>query len=315
MRFRHKRTRTLIPVKARIVSAAMLGAMALTAAPIAHSLAAPAPTHALINVGTKDFGEENLVSDMYALLLRRAGFNVPNPHVLATTALLQPALLHGSIDMYPEYTGTGLQVLGINRVITSPIKTYDLVKSQYQRRFHLTWLDEAPMNDTNGVGITQATASKYHLHNLSQLAKVAGQLTFAGLPECASRPDCLAGMQKKYGIKFKSVASVNSAPIRYSGLLHGTYDAVEVFTTDGPIRANHLVVLADNKHAVFPADHIAPIVRDSILNKYPKIRNVLNRMAPYLTTVAIKKMNVQVVLNSADPMKVARAFLKSKHLL
>ncbi|GAC1397111.1 MAG: hypothetical protein NVSMB52_10790 [Chloroflexota bacterium] len=319
----HRDSRTISKFSALKRAAAaslMLGAAALASLPQAStSFAAHPGSHpavrATINVGTKNFGEEYLISDMYKLLLQKAGFNV-NIHDLATTAILQPALVRGSIDLYPEYTGTGFSVvLKHTRINTNAIQTYAIVKSQYQKKFHLTWLVQSPMNDTNDVAVTQSTATKYHLHTLSDLAKVSSQLSFAGLPECKDRPDCLGGLQNAYGIKFKNVTYLGSQPLMYKGLSSGQFDAIEVFTTDGPIRANHLVVLADNKHAVFPADHIAPVVRDTTLAKYPQIRTILNRLPRYLTTQAIIRLNVQVVLNSADPLVVARQFLRSKHLL
>lgn len=308
-------TRRMGRGKRGLMAGAMLGAVALTSAPLAsRSLAAQPSARATINVGTKNFGEEYLVSDMYKLLLEKHGFNVGKTHDLATTPVLHKALLRGQIDMYPEYTGTGLTVVLKKPGTGNAIKAYDIVKTQYQKRFHLTWLLQAPMNDTNSVAVTQATAQKYHLNTLSDLAKVANKLSFAGLPDCKDRPDCLGGLQNTYGIHFKSITYVDSQPIMYKGLNSGTYDAIEVFTTDGPIKALKLKVLKDTK-GIFPADHIAPVVRTSILNKYPRIKSILNPLARYLTTQALIKMNVQVVLNSKDPMAVARQFLKSKHLI
>lgn len=267
-----------------------------------------------IDVGTKNFGEEYLVSDMYRLLLEKNGFNVGKTHDLTSTGILQTALLRGQIDLYPEYTGTGLTVVLNKPAISNAGRAYRVVKAAYQKRFRLTWLQQAPMNDTNGIAVTQATARKYGLRTLNDLRGAAPQLSFAGLPECKDRADCLGGLQNKYGIRFKSIASVGSQPILYKGIRDGTYDVIEVFTTDGPIQALNLRVLTDPR-GIFPADHIAPVVRDSTLRKYPRIRSILNRLAPYLTTAALKKMNVQVVLNTKDPLVVARQFLKSKNLL
>ncbi|MGH2443005.1 MAG: glycine betaine ABC transporter substrate-binding protein, partial [Chloroflexota bacterium] len=95
----------------------------------------------------------------------------------------------------------------------------------------------------------------------------------------------------------------------------GQYNVIEIFTTDGPLRANHLVVLTDNKHAVFPADHIAPVIRDTVLHRYPRIQRILNKLAPYLTTPTMIKLNIKVVLQTKDPASVARSFLRSKHLI
>jgi osmoprotectant transport system substrate-binding protein len=299
---------TLLLAASMLISLSFIGP-AQAARPASH-------THvkATINIGTKLFAEEYLMGDMYDLLLTKAGFKV-NMHKLGETPILQAAILKGQIDMYPEYTGTGLQTLGITKIVTNAIQAYDTVSTKFQQRWHLTWLHQSPMNDTNGVGVTAATSAKYHLRTLSDLAKVAPQLSFMAMSACKGRPDCLGGFKRVYGINFKKVTYLDSAPLRYTALKNGQVDAIEIFTTDGPIKANHLVVLADNKHAVFPADHVAPVVRTSILNKYPKIRTVLNKLARYVTTKEMIALNVKAVLNSQDPMVVARNFLKSKHLL
>ncbi|GAC1321805.1 MAG: hypothetical protein NVS2B16_01240 [Chloroflexota bacterium] len=307
--------RNVLFTRRGLVAAVMLGTLALSAAPsTGTTLAAGPAAKGTINIGTKNFAEEYVISDMYRLLLQKAGFNVPKTHDLAQTPILQKALLQGSIDLYPEYTGTGLGVvLKQTRSVTNAAQAYAKVKKGY-KKFHLTWLAQTPMNDTNGVAVTQATASKYNLHTLSDLAKAAGKLTFAALPDCKDRPDCLGGLKSVYSVNFKSVQFIGSQPVMYKGVKSGLYDAIEVFTTDGPIKALKLVVLKDDR-GIFPADHIAPVVRDSTLAKYPEVRTVLNKLAPYITTKAMIKLNVRAVLNSEDPMSVAQSFLQSKHLL
>jgi len=267
-----------------------------------------------IKIGEKNFAEEEIVASMYQLLLQKAGFSV-SLHQIAETPALQSALQRGDIDLYPEYTGTGLIYMNRPGIVTNAVKAYDIVKAAYPKKYKETWLAQAPMNDTNGVGVTQATANKYHLKTLSNLAKVASKLTFADDPACKGRPDCLGGMEKAYGIHFKSVTDISSTPLRYSGLTSGKFDVVEVFTTDAPIQADHLVVLKDNKGKIFPADHIAPLIRNSTLSKYPQIRHTLNKLAQYLTTPVMINLNGQVILKTKDPSAVARSFLKSKGLL
>jgi osmoprotectant transport system substrate-binding protein len=298
----------------------MVAALAVTFLPFARSSfaaqpAAHSPVKALINIGAKNFDEEYIIADMYQLLLQKHGFQVKQ-HVLGSNAPpFQKALLRGQIDLYPEYTGTGLTVILGKKSVANPTKAYDIVKNQYQRRYHLTWLEQAPMNDTNAVAVTKATASKYGLKNLSSLGKVASKLKFAALPECKGRPDCLGGLQSVYGINFSSVTYVSSTTLTLQALRAGQVDAAEVFGTSPAIKAYGLVTLPDNKAKVFPADHIAPVVRNSVLAKYPVIRTTLNRLAPYLTNKVIIRLNAQFDLNHVDAMKLARQFLKSKHLL
>ncbi len=304
------------PTRRRLIAGLVLGVAALTSAPFAATSQAARPqAKPTINIGEKNFAEEEIVGDMYSLLLQKHGFGT-KIHVLGSEpALLTNAIRRGDLDIYPEYTGTGLQVLGIKRIITNPTTAYNTVKNQYAPRFHITWLQQSAFNDTNGVAVTATTSKKYGLHTLSDLAKAAKNLTFAALTGCKGRPDCLGGFQSAYGIQFKTVNFLDAAPLRYNALKNGQADAIEVFTTDGPIGANHLVVLVDNKRAVFPADHIAPLVRNTALQKNPEIRMILDPLARYLTTDAMTKLNGKVILQSQDAMNVARTFLKSKHLL
>src|ERR671933_2551907 len=141
------RTHTRLPVKGRgFVAALLLGAAATVSLPMARTgLAAHPSSHsrvqATINIGVKNFDEEYIIADMYQLLLQKAGFGVKQ-HVLGQTSILHAALLKGQIDLYPEYTGTGLVAVLKRKAIANPVKAYDVVKNQYQKRFKLTWLEQ-----------------------------------------------------------------------------------------------------------------------------------------------------------------------------
>ncbi|HZS94601.1 MAG TPA: glycine betaine ABC transporter substrate-binding protein [Chloroflexota bacterium] len=272
-------------------------------------------SHAAMTVGIADkqFTESYLVADMYQDLLSAHGIPVSR-HSFGTSTLAQAAITKGTIDLYPEYTGTGLTDILKLPAISNAIKAYDKVKRLYQKKFKLTWLEQSPFNDTNGVGMKQATANKYHIKTMSDLAKAASNLTFVGLAECAGRPDCLAGMKKVYGINFKKFIPTSSTAVNYQYLLSGRADASEVFTTDSQIAKYHLFVPKDNK-GIFPADHVAPVIRDDALRAYPKIRSILNRLAPLLTTKVMSGLNAQVDFGHKDHASVARSFLKAHGLL
>lgn len=313
------KTRRLGGGRGIALAALLLGSLAAFALPGARSTfahTAHRPSAAgTISIGTKNFDEEYIISSMYQLLLEKAGFTVTY-HDLAQTSVLQNALLRGDIDLYPEYTGTGLgTVLGIAKPISNAITAYDTVKTKYEKKFHLTWLLQSPMNDTNTVAVTKATARKYHLKTLTDLAKVAKKLSFAALPDCKGRPDCLKGLKSAYKIHFNKITYVASTDLTLAALRSGQVDAAEVFSTDGRIKAYNLVTLADNKQAVFPADHIAPVVRDSTLAKYPKIKTILNPLAKYITTKVMIRLNSQYDLQHKKAIDLARSFLTSKHLL
>jgi len=299
----------------RMLRAGMVAAIAISVAAYgstssASGLKASGPT---INVADKQFTESYLVADMYQDLLQAHGIPTQR-HSFGTSDLAQAAILKGTIDLYPEYTGTGLTDILKLPAISNASKAYNKVKTLYQKKFHLTWLAQSPFNDTNGVGLTKATADKYHIKTMSQLAKASSNLTFVGLAECKARPDCLAGMQKVYHVKFKKFIPTSSTAINYQYLLSGRADASEVFTTDPQIAHDNLVVPTDNL-GLFPADHVAPVIRDSALKAYPQIKSILNKLAPLLTTTTMRQLNAKVDIGHQDHATVAKNFLKSHGLL
>src|SRR5437588_11427520 len=131
------------PTRRRLLGGLVLTMAVLTAGPFAAtSQAAHTQAKPTINIGEKNFAEEEIIGDMYSLLLQKHGYGT-KIHVLGSEpALLTNAIRRGDLDMYPEYTGTGLQVLGIKRIVTSPTTAYNTVKNQYAQRFHITWLQQ-----------------------------------------------------------------------------------------------------------------------------------------------------------------------------
>ncbi|MDB5075440.1 MAG: opuCC [Chloroflexi bacterium] len=299
-----------------------LGAGALTAAgtlgavPGALAAATERPTAApSLNVGAKDFTEDQLIGHMYTLLLQQAGFSVTE-HFNLPTSIAHSSLVRGDIDLYPEYTGTGLVVILKSTAPNNDAAFYKAVAAGYQQRFHITWLKPSPMNDTQGLATTQAVSKKFGFTTISGMVKQAPQLRAIMNSEFLNRPDGLPGLKRVYGnFTFKSQVIVAGAgSLRYAALTAGRGDVVVAFTTDGPIVGDHLVLLVDDKHYA-PPDQVAPVVRDSVLQKYPQISSALNKLAPTLTTTAITNLNYQVDGLHKDLATVAKTFLQQHGLL
>lgn len=267
-----------------------------------------------IRVGSKDFTEEFIVGNMYALLLENAGFKVERKLNLGGTPILQQALTSDQLDLYPEYTGTGLVTVLKLPSSTDQKQVYDTVAKNYKDKFNLVWLDPAPMNDTQALAMTQEGAAKYGIKTISDMAAKADQLTMIGPPEFESREDGLPGIQKAYGdFKLKKYIAVDPG-LRYQGLVNGQADVVVAFSTDGQISANHLVLLEDDRH-LFPPYQIAPVARQQALDANPKIRDILNQLAPLLTNEVMQKLNYEVDGNKREPADVAKEFLQQQGLI
>jgi osmoprotectant transport system substrate-binding protein len=313
---------SLHPPRALLLAALL--ALALAACgqqpPNSAAIATVVPTNIAkgpIRVGSKNFTEEYIVAEMYAQLLASAGFTVEKKLDLGDTAVAHAALLGNQIDLYPEYTSTGLQaVLNNTTRFTDARQIFNTVKQGYAEKFHLIWLEPSPFNDTTTFVTTNEIANRYALKTFSDLARQAGKLRLGGPPEFPERQDNQA-VDKLYGGfigSFKEFKPLGAGGLRYDALKRGDVDVVVGFGTDGRIKADKLVVLQDDKNG-YPIYNIAPVVRKDTLQKYPEIADILNRLAPLLTDDVMAGLNYQVDGPDLErPSEVAKAFLEQQGL-
>ena len=233
---------------------------------------------------------------------------------LGTTDIAMAALKRAEIDLYPEYTGTGLVDVLKLPPISDPKRSYETVQAAYAKQFGLVWLDPAPMNDTQALATTRAVAGNYALGRMSDLAAKANELRLGAVSEFLTRADGLPGLQKKYGgFHFKETKIVANG-LKYQALEHGDVDVVIAFSTEGQLKADSLVVLEDDKH-LFPVYNVAPVVRKAALDAKPALAAPLNKLAPLLTNDVMQNLNLQVEgPQKREPADVARDFLKQHGL-
>jgi osmoprotectant transport system substrate-binding protein len=269
-----------------------------------------------ISIGSKDFTEEFIVAEMYAQLLENAGFVVQRKLNLGGTPVAQAALVKGDIDLYPEYTSTGLLTVLKQKPLQDPTQIFAAVKSGYENQFKLTWLNASPFNDTQALAMTQAKADQYGVKTYSDLAQKASNLVMGGPAEFLEREDGLKGLQAAYGgFKFKDVKQLGTGSLRYQALLDRQIDVVVAFGTDGQINGDKLALIQDDK-SFYPIYNIAPVVRMDMLQKYPQVAEVLNKLAPMLTDSVMSGLNWQVDgPDKKEPADVAKAFLQQSGLL
>lgn len=276
--------------------------------------ASPAATGAPIKVGSKDFTEQFIIGEMYALALEKAGFQVERKLNLGGTPVAQAGLESGEIDLYPEYTGTGLLTVLKLPVQSDRQAVFDAVAKGYQEKFNLVWLNPAPMNNTQALAMTQEGSERFSIRTISDMAAKASELTMIGPPEFEVREDGLPGIKSKYGdFQLKAYKAVDPG-LRYKGLVDGEADVAVAFGTDGQLSAFNLVVLEDDKQ-LFPPYQVAPVVRQAALDAHPKLAETLNALAPKLTDVTMRRLNYEVDGKQREPADVAREFLTQEGLL
>ena len=267
-----------------------------------------------VTVASKGFAEQFILGEMYALLLEDAGFTVDRKGALGGTPVLHESLLSEELDVYPEYTGTGLLTVLQMDVMTDPSAVFDTVSEAYAEQFSLAWLDPAPMNNTQALAMTEARAAELGIVTFSDLAAQASNLVLAGPPEFAEREDGLPGLQATYGgFEFSNYLAVDFG-LRYPTLLNGDADVAVAFGTDGEIFANGLRVLADDK-GLYPPYQVAPVVHQSVLDANPGIAEALNKVAPLLDDATMQDLNNRVTGEGKEPEAVAREFLVENGLI
>ena len=268
-----------------------------------------------VTVGSFDFAESELLAELYSQALEGGGFTVRREFGLGPREFVAPALARGLVDLVPEYAGTAVQFLTLGSVQPGPDEAEThraLVRALDSTP--LTALEPAPAQDANAFVVSRATAERLGLRSLSDVAPVAAQLTFGGPTECSSRPYCLLGLERVYGLRFKEVVSLDAGgPLTRQALQTGVVDMALLFTTDSAIGFGDFVALEDDRH-LQPAENVTPLVRSEVVEKVGAgLVERVNAVSAELTTEELRGLNLQVEDGSAVS-DVASAWLRFKGL-
>jgi osmoprotectant transport system substrate-binding protein len=267
-----------------------------------------------VKVGSKNFTEQFIVAELYAASLEAAGFKVERKINLGATLVAHEAVRTGAIDLYPEYTGTGLTaVMKAQGAETNPQKVYEMVKAYYEKEFKLTWLKPSGVNNGYAMVVRPETAQSMNLKTLSDLAKVAGKLKLGAGPEFGDRRDGVKGLKEVYGIEFGEYRQFAAMRLRYDALMQKQIDIANGFATDWQIAAEKFAALADDK-GLFPPYYLAPVVRLEIAAN-PKIVEALDKVDALIDNPTMQELNRQVEVDKKEPRQVAASFLKAKGVI
>jgi osmoprotectant transport system permease protein len=304
---RSPRREKMRKVMVAIVSLALIAAVGMS------GVMSTQASDSIVVVG-KNFTEQDILAYLVgALIENNTDAKVQVKSYLGGTEVAFGALKSGDADIYVEYTGTGLVNILNEKVVPDPDQVYDKVKKEFHDRWQLEWLKPIGFNNTYAIAVTQETAKKYGLKKVSDLQKVASQLTMGTEQEFLDRPDGLPGMLDTYGLKFRDVKAMDPG-LKYTALTSDQVQLIDAFSTDGRIIKNHLVLLEDDQH-FFPPYYAAPMVRGEILKKYPELKDVLNKLAGKINEEEMAKMNAEVEVDKKPAREVAEAWLKKEGLI
>jgi len=272
---------------------------------------------ASIVVGSFDFPESVLLANIYGGALAARGFPVRILTDLGSRELVDPALLNGLIQVVPEYAGSALQFLSLGRQAASAsVSGTSRTLTSMASGLGLVAASPAAAQDNNAIVVTAATAARYGLRSIGDLAQVAPRLVFGGPPECPGRAYCLPGLRERYGLHFRSFVSLDAGgPLTLQALEAGYIDVALLFTTDPAIPARHLVVLADDR-GLQPAENITPLVRRAAIARHGAgLVAVLDMVSARLGTNSLRELDARMELSGQDPRQVAQSWLRAQGLL
>ncbi|AXQ78826.1 glycine/betaine ABC transporter substrate-binding protein [Streptococcus chenjunshii] len=263
-----------------------------------------------IRVGSKDFTENLVVAEIYALALEDEGYEVERVANISSS-LIHDSLVNDEIDLYPEYTGTGLLTILGEEMETDPQKVYETVKKEYAEQFELTWLEYAQANDSQGLVIRTETAKELGITTISDLQKHASELRFASQGEFDQRDDGIPGLEKTYGTFDWKSSNVYDNSLKYSILENDEADVTPAYTTEGQlVNTDEFTLLEDDKQ-FWPPYNLAPVVRDNILEADSEIEEILNKISATLDTETVTELNAKVDVEGQEYTDVAKEYYES----
>lgn len=263
-----------------------------------------------IRVGSKDFTENLVIAEIYALALEDNGYTVERVSNISSS-LIHNSIVNDEIDLYPEYTGTGLlSVLGED-METDPEKVYKTVKKEYEEQFNLTWLDYASANDSQGLVIRTEVANSLNIKTISDLQAHASELRFASQGEFDEREDGLSGLEKTYGTFNWQSSKVYDNSLKYSVLENDEADVTPAYTTEGQLVSTDKFTLLEDDKQFWPPYNLALVVRDNILDDNPDIKTILNNISAKLDTETVTELNAKVDVDGQEYTDVAKEYYDS----
>ncbi|MFQ5693902.1 MAG: glycine betaine ABC transporter substrate-binding protein, partial [Nitrospinota bacterium] len=233
-----------------------------------------------------------------------AGLPVTRRFNLAGTQVLFEGLRTGVIDVYPEYTGTGLVSILKTPAEGGAAAVLARVRREFRRRWNLVWLAPLGFENAYEIAVRKDLAERLRLRTLSDLAAVSGTLRAGFGYEFVGRPDGLPGLKKVYGLRFAEVRRIQQT-LKYQAAAAGRVDVIDVYTTDGRLALAGLQILEDDR-GFFPPYEAAPLVRSDLLRERPEVGRALALLSGLLDAETMRRLNRRLQEDREPVPRVAR---------
>jgi osmoprotectant transport system substrate-binding protein/osmoprotectant transport system permease protein len=262
-----------------------------------------------VAIGSKDFTESALLAEIVAQMLEARGVPVERRFELGGN-LPHEALVSGTLDLYPEYTGTSYTAILHYQPISDPRAVYDQVKQEYASKFNVEVSPPLGFENTFAILVRGEEARRLNLKTISDAAPHAPRWRAGFGQDFMSRADGYPGFSKTYGLKFAEVREMDLS-LTYIALSSGQVDLIAGNSTEGRITTLDLFQLADDRR-YFPPYEAVYLVRQDSLLRVPALREVLSKLANAISTEEMRRLNYEIDGNKGDPKVAVREWLGGK---
>ncbi|MDD1504338.1 ABC transporter permease/substrate-binding protein [Lysinibacillus sp. CNPSo 3705] len=259
--------------------------------------------------------EPEILINMYKMLIENeTDLKVQLKPGLGKTSFVFNALKSGSIDIYPEFTGTAIsEFLKEEAINNNQEDVYHQAKEGMMNKFGMVMLSPMNYNNTYALAVSKQMADTYDLQTISDIKPIQEKIKAGFTLEFNDREDGYLGIQKRYGMTLSNITTMEPK-LRYQAIESGNIDLLDAYSTDSEIRQYHLQVLADDQQ-LFPPYQGAPLLRKETLEKYPEIETALNKLSNQITDDEMREMNYRVNVKGQNIEEVARDYLTKAGLL
>lgn len=264
-----------------------------------------------IVIGSKKFPESRLLAEITAQLLEnKSDLKVERRLGLGGTLICFEAIKQGEIDIYPEYTGTGLTaILKVDNPPRDPITSYRMVKDEFRKRYNIRWLPSLGFENSYAL----AARENIKAETISDLSSLRDEIKLGFSHEFINRPDGYQGLRKWYGLEDMDVRGMEHG-LAYLAIESGQIDVTDAYLTDGKLARYNLKILKDDRD-FFPAYLASLIVREEMLQNNPELQDLLDQLSGRISEEEMRKLNFLVEVEMRPIEVVAGDFLLKEGLI
>lgn len=257
-----------------------------------------------VRVGSKKFTESVLLAEIVADLASASGAAVDRRFELGGTRLLWNALLAGEIDVYPEYTGTLKQEILAEARVTDDAALVGALAARGLRKS-----ESFGFSNSYALGMMRESAARLQIAMISDLARHPS-LRFGLSEELLARADGWPALRAAYGLTTSDVRGLDH-DIAYKGLVEGSIDVIDLYTTDPELADGRIRILSDDRN-FFSANRAVLLYRADLERRAPNALSSMLRLEGRIAASAMIAMNVAAKIERRSESAIAADFVAAQ---